>query len=400
MVHNDLGAAHLVQGHIREAYAAFAAAVERAPRNAAIHLNLAGLARFTPDDPRLAALEKLAEAAPSLGEDDQIALNFALGKAHGDLNNTERSFRHLVNGNALKRRQIEYDEATTLAGFARMRAVFTPELMQTKRGSGDYSRIPIFIVGMPRSGSTLLEQILASHSGVFGAGEIDDFAKAVTDLPGAPEDFPEFISGLPHDDLRRLSRRYVNSVSAKAPGVMRIVDKMLSNFAYVGLIHLALPNARIIHACRDPIDTCLSCFSLLFGDDLPYTYDLAELGRYYRAYATLMRHWRAILPEGVMLDVRYEDVVANLNRQARRLIAHCGLDWEDRCLEFHQTQRPVHTASVTQVRRPIYRSSVGRSQSYGALLGPLLDELGIDNADVQNRSFAEELIQLTARPTP
>jgi tetratricopeptide (TPR) repeat protein len=406
-VYNDMAAAHLVLGHFRESYAAFAAAVARAPRNAAIHLNLAGLARFTADDVRLAALEKLAEDISSLSDNDQIALHFALGKAHGDLKNRERSFGHLLKGNALKRRQIAYDEEATLAGFARTRAVFTSELIRTKRGCGDYSRAPIFIVGMPRSGSTLVEQILASHSRVFGAGEISDFAKAVRDLPAASTNFPEFISSLQDDDLRRLGRRYVGSVSAKAPKVLRITDKMLSNVAYVGLIHLALPNARIIHVVRDPVDTCLSCFSLLFGEDLPYTYNLGELGRYYRAYATMMRHWQSVLPEGVMLDVRYEDVVADLKGEGRRLVAHCGLDWEDRCLAFHETQRPVHTASVTQVRRPIYRDSIGRWRAYRDLLRPLLDALEINDADVQDqplaeghRSFAEELNELTGRRAP
>jgi tetratricopeptide (TPR) repeat protein len=390
MLHNDLGAAHLVLGNLPEAYAAFAAAVARDPWNAAIHLNLAGLRRFTAEDPRLAALEKLAAFAPSLGENDRIALDFALGKAHADLGNSERSFRHLLNGNALKRWQAAYDEAATLDGFARMRAAFTPAVMQELRGCGDRSPLPIFIVGMPRSGTTLLEQILASHSGVFGAGEIDDFARAVTELPGAAEDFPELISTLPISELRRLGRCYIDRLSAKAPDAMRIADKMPGNFAYVGLIHVVLPNARIIHARRDPVDTCLSCFSLLFGDDLPYTYDLAELGRYYRAYAELMRHWQAVLPDGIMLDVHYEDVVADLEGQARRMVAHCGLEWEDRCLGFHQTQRPVHTASVTQVRRPIYRDSVGRSRAYGDFLRPLLDALAGDDIGVRRESFAGE----------
>jgi len=399
MVHNDLGAAHLVLGHFREAYAAFAAAVARDPWNAAVHLNLAGLAPFTAGEPRLAALEKLAEFAPSLGETDRIALEFALGKAHADLGNHERSFRHLLDANALKRRQVAYDEATTLGGFARMGAAFTPEVMHELRGCGDHSRVPIFIVGMPRSGTTLLEQILASHSGVFGAGEIDDFDKVVMEIPSASEDFPELISTLPFSELRRLGRRYLDRIRAKSPDATRITDKMPANFAYVGLIHLALPNARIIHACRDPVDTCLSCFSLLFGG-LPYTYDLAELGRHYRAYAQLMRHWRTVLPQGVMLDVHYEDVVADLEGQARRLIAHCGLEWEDRCLEFHRTQRPVQTASVTQVRQPIYHDSVGRSRAYGALLGPLLDALGSDWSDdigAPAQSFAKQFSQLTGR---
>jgi tetratricopeptide (TPR) repeat protein len=400
MVHNDMGAAHMVLGQLREAYAAFAAALARAPRNASIHLNLARLARFTADDPRLAALERLADFEETLSENDQIALNFALGKAHGDLENSERSFHHLLKGNALKRRQVKYDEEATLASFERIRTVFTPELMQSKPGWGDYSRLPVFIVGMPRSGSTLLEQILASHSRGFGAGEIDDFDKAVSDLPGASESFPEFISTLSKEDMRGLGRRYVERIRTKSPRAIRITDKMLSNFAYVGLIHLALPNARIIHACRDPVDACLSSFSLLFGSDQPYTYDLAELGRYYRAYERLMRHWQRVLPEGVMLDVRYEDVVADLEGQARRLIAHCGLEWEDRCMEFHQTQRPVQTASVTQVRQPIYKNSVGRWRPYRHQLRPLLDALGIDAVEESKRSFADQLSDITARRAP
>ena len=411
MVHNDIAAVHMVLGHPREAYAAFAAAVAREPRNAVIHLNLAVLAPFTADDPRLAALEKLTDIAPSLSENDRIALSFALGKAHADLGNNERSFRHLLDGNALKRRQLAYDEAAALDSFKRIGAVFTRELMREKSGCGDYSRVPIFIVGMPRSGTTLLEQILASHSRVFGAGEIDDFAKSVTQMPGASEGFPEFMSRLPIGELRHLGRRYIGRVSARAPGVTRIVDKMLSNFAYIGLICLALPNARIIHACRDPVDTCLSCFSLLFADNPPYAYDLAELGRYYRAYAKLMRHWHSVLPDGVMLDVRYEDVVDDLEGQARRLIAHCGLEWEDRCLAFHETQRPVRTASVTQVRKPIYRDSVGRWRPGRDLLQPLLDALEaqkiddmIDDVDMEKRSlpderrsFAQELSDIIAR---
>jgi tetratricopeptide (TPR) repeat protein len=411
MVHNDIANVHLVLGHPREAYAAFAAAVAREPRNAAIHLNLAILAPFTADDPRLAAVEKLAEIAPSLSENDQIALSFALGKAHADLGDNERSFRHLLDGNALKRRHLAYDEAAALDRLRRIRAVFTPELMREKSGCGGYSRVPTFIVGMPRSGTTLLEQILASHSGVFGAGEIDDFTRSMMQTPGASEGFPEFMSTLPIGELRHLGRRYIDRVGARAPGVTRIVDKMLSNFAYIGIIHLALPNARIIHACRDPVDTCLSCFSLLFAENQLYAYDLAELGRYYRAYTKLMRHWRAVLPEGIMLDVRYEDVVDDLEGQARRLITHCGLAWEDRCVAFHETQRPVRTASVTQVRRPIYRDSIGRWRPCRGLLQPLIDALEVqetddinDNLDLEKRSlpeerrsFAEELGELIAR---
>ena len=158
----------------------------------------------------------------------------------------------------------------------------------------------------------------------------------------------------------------------------RVVDKMPLNFLFVGLIHLALPNARIIHAVRDPVDTCVSCFATLFTGEHRVAYELGELGRYYRAYQCLMEHWRRVLPDGVMLDVSYEDVVTNVDQQARRMVAHCGLAWDDACLRFPGTPRPVRTASAAQVRRPIYRSSVGRSQHYRQWLRPLTEALGAD----------------------
>ena len=381
VVRNDLGTVHLVMGNIAAAYDAYEKALAWAPRNAMIHLNLARLKPFTADDPRLAALEKLAEDVSSLPANDQVALHFALGKALADIKQNERSFRHLLEGNRLKRSRVAYDEKRVLDAFDRIQDLFTPALMQEKRGGGDPSSAPVFIVGMARSGSSLLEQILSSHSRVFGAGEIGEFQKAVatslTVAPGTVRQLSEMVSTVSPDELCRLGRDYVESVTALAPGVDRIVDKMLTNFSHVGLIHLALPNARIIHARRDPVDSCLSCFGLLFSDEQSHTYDLAELGRYYSAYARLMRHWEEVLPEGVMLDVRYEDVVDDIEGQARRIIAHCGLEWEDQCLAFHKTQRPVRTASVTQVRQPIYRNSVGRWRPDRALLEPLFEALQI-----------------------
>jgi hypothetical protein len=241
---------------------------------------------------------------------------------------------------------------------------------------GDASEVPVFVVGMPRSGTTLIEQILASHSKVFGAGEREDFRALVSNLAGPKgTKFPEMVSALSPDDRRRLGARYLAAIRAAAPAAERIVDKMPLNFLYLGLIHLALPRARIIHVRRDPVDTCCSCFSLLFTGNLAFTYELRELGRYYRAYQTLMAHWRAILPKGVMLELAYEDVVHDLEGQTRIILAHCGLEWEPACLAFHQTQRTVQTASVAQVRRPIYRSSVGRSRRYHPLIGPLLEAL-------------------------
>jgi tetratricopeptide (TPR) repeat protein len=375
--HNNIGVALQLLGRAEEAAAAYQTAVRLAPKNVMTHLNLAGLKIFSVGDPRLAALEALAKEADTLGEDDRVALEFALAKAFSDLDERSRSFRHLREGNARKRRQIFYDEPAIMTFFERIRATFTPTLMREKSG-GEPSPLPVFIVGMPRSGTTLVEQILASHSEVFGAGEREDLNQAVLAHfgPGdAATSFPECLSTVAPEGLRQFAARYLEGVREGAPRARRIVDKMPLNFLFVGLIHLALPNARIIHAIRDPVDTCFSCFSLLFAGHQPFAYDLGELGRYYRAYEALMTHWRSVLPHGVMIDVNYEDVVAGLETQARRMLAHCDLDWQPQCLDFYETPRAVRTASSTQVRQPIYRHALGRWRRYEAFLQPLLQAL-------------------------
>ncbi len=369
----------LTQGRLEEAQHAYETAIEFAPDTARYYRSLLDLRRPVAGDRYMAAMERLAQNMASLPNDDQQELHFALGKAYADLEQYERSFPHLLAGNALKRRDVAYDEPAVLGLLDRIRAVFTRDLMLSKRGVGDPSAVPIFIVGMLRSGTTLAEQILASHPDVYGAGEREDFTRAVNSLRAsndAPTAFPEAVAALPDETLRQLGASYLAAVAAAAPHAARITDKMPGNFAYAGLIHLALPNARIIHMRRDPIDTCLSCFASLFAAGQPHSYDLAELGRSYRAYATLMAHWRQVLPAGGMLDVQYEDLVADVGQQAHRIVAHCGLDWDDACLAFHNTQRPVLTASAAQVRQRIYRTSVGRWQRYGDLLQPLIGELG------------------------
>jgi len=372
---NNIGVALQTLGRLEEAARAYERALILAPGNAAIHLNLAHAKPFVAGDPRLAVMEELVEGTEALGDDERIALHFALGKAWADLRQPDQSFRHLLRGNALKRRHVAYDEAAVLALLRRIAAVFTPELMQADRTGRDSSPLPVFVIGMPRSGTTLVEQILASHPIVFGAGEREDLGEAVARL--GPPAFPEAVTTMSADDLRRLGSDYLGRIREAAPAAQRVVDKMPMNFRHVGLIHLALPGARIIHVRRDPVDTCLSCFSLLFTGDQPYAYDLGELGRYYRAHEALMAHWRDVLPPGTMLEVNYEEVVDDLEGQARRIVAHCGLEWDDACLAFHETRRPVATASSLQVRRPIYRGSVGRWRPYRHLLQPLLRELGL-----------------------
>ena len=229
---------------------------------------------------------------------------------------------------------------------------------------------------MPRSGTTLIEQILASHPKVFGGGELRELANQTARIRG-PEDpsYPDLVPTIAADELCRLGANYIEAVRRKAPQAARVTDKMPGNFAFAGLIHLALPNARMIHARRDLRDVAFSCFSLHFASGHEYTYDLAELGRHCYAYAQLMQHWRTVLPEGAILEVQYEELVADLEHQARRIVTHCGLEWDDACLSFYETQRSVRTASAAQVRRPIYQSSIGRWRPHKARLQPLLKEL-------------------------
>ncbi len=377
---SKLGIALSETGRLEDARDAFARAVALAPRTPRYYRHLSGTRRFAPDDPHLSAMQALADDAAAIGVDGQIDLHFALGKAYADLGRHADSFRHLLAGNALQRRQIAYDEAAHLAAFDRIRTICSPALMRARRGGGDPSPVPVFIVGMPRSGSTLVEQILASHPLVFGAGELPAFEMAIAEASGpggSPRKFLDALPSAPDDVLRRAGAAYVAAIGAVAPGAARVTDKMLPNAMWLGPIHLALPHARIIHVRRDPVDTCLSCFATLFAGRLPYAYDLGELGRHYRAYAALMAHWRQVLPPGVMLEVDYEDVVADLAGAARRIVAHCGLDWHPACLDFHRTDRPVRTASAAAVRQPLYRGAVGRWRAYGPMLRPLLDALGM-----------------------
>ena len=398
LAHNNIGIALQVLGRLDEAVAAYERALQIAPRHAATHLNLAYLRRFTAGDPRLAALEKLAEGAGTLDVDNQIALQFALGRAFADLGQHERSFHHLREGNALKRTQLAYDEKEMLSLLERIQTTFTPELMREKAGSGDPSDSPVFVIGMPRSGTTLVEQILASHSRAHGAGETEAFFQAMQRLRhrnGFAAALLDAVPAITAEALRDLGADYVRSIEADAPAVERIVNKLPLNFKYVGLIHLALPNARIIHVRRDPLDTCFSCFSLLFSGDQPFTYDLGELARYYRGYEALMDHWRNVLPRGVLIETQYEELVADLEVQARAIVRHCGLPWEDACLAFHETARPVRTASLVQVRTPLYRTSIGRWRPYEPFLRPLIQAL---NADTRDRAVHTGLPMMQPLP--
>jgi hypothetical protein len=304
---------------------------------------------------------------------DRATLHFGLGKAFLDIGDSERAFRHYNVGNRLKRSTFAYDPDANARWMTRIAEVFSSALLATKADMGAHSDLPVFVVGMPRSGTTLIEQILASHPMVHGAGEL----KRLQTLVDGIEGFPVSVTNLARTQFEALGHAYLAFVKPTADGRRRVVDKMPSNFLHAGLIRFILPDARIIHCRRDPADTCLSCYTKLFAGEQAFAYDQTELGQFHRSYQALTTHWRETLPASHFLEVGYEAVVDDVEAQARRMLEFLGLPWNDSVLRFHETERPVRTASVNQVRQPIYRTSAGRWRKHAAHLQPLLAALNV-----------------------
>jgi len=361
-------------GRKAEAQAAFEAITTAYPQSAAAWFNSADLKTFSADDPDIARMEALLRPDGVQSFQDRMSVHFALGKAFLDAGADDRAFHHLSEGNRMKRSTLSFDPQATAAWMRDIAKTVSPALLETFKGAGCESALPIFVVGIPRSGTTLVEQILASHPAVQGAGELPTLQRLVDGL-GA---YPAAIGQLTKDDLARLGQDYVARVTPLAEGRRHVIDKMPANFLHAGLIRLILPNARIIHCRRDPVDTCLSCYTKLFTAEQMFTYDLSELGQFHRAYQELMAHWRKVLPKDRFIEVDYEAVVEDIDGQARRLIDFLGLPWDESCIRFHENKRTVRTASVNQVRQPIYTSSAGRWRKHARHLGPLLEALGIE----------------------
>jgi hypothetical protein len=413
--HNNLGNCLQALGHFDAAHDAYRRAIESAPQTPLYYRNLVQTKRLEPDDPVFAGIEQLAANAASLSPVQQAEVHFAYGQALSDVGRHDASFDHFLKGNALYRPGVPYKEAESLHLFEQLPKWLAADVLASKHGLGDPSAAPVFIVGMPRSGSTLIEQILASHPRVAGAGERTEFGEALVKAITRATDDPlrldiehaqtfdaAALKALGADYLRRIeaslaaiqggaheaARGAALSSPSDGPACTHFTDKYPFNFMNVGLIHLALPNARFIHSTRAPLPTCLSIFSRIF-QDVPFGYDLGELGRYYRAYDRLMAYWQRVLPEGVMIEVRYEALVEDVEVNVRRMLAHCGLDWDARCLAFHETARQVTTASSAQVRQPLYKTALRRWQPRQALLQPLLDGLGAGLAEVEGQGQAQ-----------
>ena len=340
--------------------------------------NLNDLVDFAKEDELFNRMEAILEAATDLEADQFIPLHFAFAKALDDRGEHVRALEHYIVGGRLKRAQLTYVEAETFSFFDGIKKAFPKEVFADRKFAGISDERPVFIIGMPRSGSTLVEQILASHPDVYGAGEVKYLSRSLGQLrdrfPSLPR-YPQMMTKISPAQLEMVANSYLASITAGVGGAKRITDKLLTNYFFVGLIHLLFPKAKIINTMRDPVDTCLSGFTKLFKDDMPHSYDLNELGRYYAQYRALMEHWNEVLPKGVMTTVSYEDVVADTEKAAKKLILFLGLEWDKVCLDFHKSERPVKTASVAQVRKPIYNTAVKRWKKYGPGLQPLVDAI-------------------------
>ena len=376
-----LSIAHALKtlGHREEAIAEYRTAAAARPGYGDAYWSLANLKTYRFEQDELARMQA-AEAAATVSADDRAHLCFALGKALEDREQFASSFEYYARGNALKRAQSRYRSELIELNTRLQREVCTRELFARHTGGGAAARDPIFVVGLPRSGSTLVEQILASHSAVEGTQELADVPRLVAGLQGRnwdPEDphYPAVLAQLSAGEFRRLGGQYLSDTRIYRTGRAHFIDKMPNNFRHVGLIHLMLPQARIIDVRREPMACCFGNLKQLFAKGQEFSYSIEDIARYYRTYLELMRHWDTVLP-GRVLRVHYEDLVDDLEGGVRRLLQHCELEFEPACVEFHRTERSVRTASSEQVRQPLYREGLDQWRRYEPWLTPLREALG------------------------
>ncbi len=377
----ELGVLERVAGNIERSQELIRRTVELNPDHAAALRTYLSEVKVSYGDENYKRLQYAAARITEMPETEQIHTHYALAKACEDVGDLDSAFRHYGIAGEQKRKTDKYNEKESARMHQIIKKVVTKKNLDATNMRGSESEVPVFILGMPRSGTSLMEQILSSHPDVFGAGELKFLSGIVENIPvnqmrlRLSEKEPVF----PYEQFANWAVRgdkFAEKLEKLAGRpYKRIVDKMPGNFNFVGIIHAILPKARIIHSRRHPVETCLSCYRIHFAEGHQWTYQLRELGRFYKRYWSLMEHWRSEFP-GAMYEVRYEDNVADVEGSAKKLIAHLGLEWNENCLNFYNTDRPVKTASVTQVRKPIYTTSTNRWRKYEKYLGPLLEELG------------------------
>lgn len=374
-----LGLGHVLKtmGQQEEAIESYRKCIDSKPDKGEVYWSLANLKTYKLTDDDIAEMEAQVDGG-DLTDSSRVNFLFAIAKAYEDRGDFDTAWKYYVDGNDKRRSLENYDPVRFEMSNDRVIDVFDRELLESNTGLGNPDPSPIFILGLPRSGSTLLEQILASHSMVEGTAELPYIKRVEVSLNKNRADginYPEAVRELGEPNFRSLGQNYLDGAALhRALGTPRFIDKMPNNFPAVGLIHLILPNAKIIDARRYPLDSCLSNFRQLYGHGQPFTYDLTDIGEYFLEYQRLMDHWHEVMP-GRVLTVQYEDVVTDLENQVRRLLDYCELPFEDACLRYHETDRPVRTASSEQVRQPVYTKSVHFWRNYEDKLGELIEVL-------------------------
>ncbi len=375
------GHAYKTRGDYESAVTAYHDAVAALPAHGEAYYSLANLKVYNFSDDEVAQMRE-QESNANLSHMDRVYLCFALAKAYEDRGDFGESFAYLRRGNQLKKRQSRYSAERMSEDLAAQKTACGPELFEQNRGSGCPAPDPIFIVGLPRAGSTLLEQILSSHSQVDGTLELPNILSLTQHLRRLDKavSYPDILARLSGDDFRRYGEAFLEDTRIHRAGAPFFIDKMPNNFRHIGLIRLMLPNAKIIDARRNPMACCFSGYQQLFAEGQEFSYDLADVGQYYSDYVDLMAHWDEVLP-GFVLRVQHEDIVDDLETEVRRMLDFCELPFEEACLEFHRTQRNIKTPSSEQVRQPIYRSGLDRWRNYEPWLQPLKAALGNDLLD-------------------
>ncbi|WP_417665077.1 tetratricopeptide repeat-containing sulfotransferase family protein [Pseudidiomarina sp.] len=368
-------------GRTDEAISAYRHAIQLAPTLGEAYWSLANLKTKPLTDAEVATLEQ-ALKQPSLKPDDAAQLSFALGKALDDRGDIDKAFKHYAEGNEVRRRLVQYSADEHQQRTEETINTLTADFFNSRQGMGHDDDAPIFIVGLPRAGSTLIEQILASHSQVEGTHELPNIINMARRLsgkarPADPSRYPAILHDLSADELQQLGQEYIEQTKRYRSGKPYFIDKMPNNFEHTGLIHAMLPNAKIIDARRHPLACCLSGFRQYFARGQRFSYSLTDIGRYYRDYVALMDHYDAVLPNRVY-RVQYENMVNDTETEVRRLLDYCGLPFEEQCLTFYKNKRAVKTASSEQVRQPIFTSGMTYYRDYLPHLGSLIDALGDD----------------------
>ena len=372
------GMGHVLKtiGRQEESIRAFRECIEAHPAFGEAYWSLANLKTFEFAEKEVRVMEKMTRDQ-TLADEPKVNFLLSLGKHYENVKDYDCAFGYYRRGNELRRGREIYDPVMTQVVHDRIIKTFSREFFEQRKDWGDPDPAPILVVGLPRSGSTLIEQILASHSMVEGTMELPDLSRVIAGLSKASPrgvEYPEAVENLDKDAVRSLGRAYLESTLRYRTGKAFFIDKMPNNFSSIGFLHLVLPNATVIDARRHPLDSCLGSYKQLFFKGQSFTYDQFELGHYYMEYRRIMQHWQDVLP-GKVLDVHYEDMVADQEIQTRRLLEFCGLPWEDQCLRFYETERAINTASSEQVRQPIYTGAVNFWRNYEAHLGEMIETM-------------------------